>query len=115
MARIKISHKTPIDPLFSIPIGAEEEFTHTRDLEDDIFEVDEEIEPTDSDEEFYLSVEDELDFEGDHQTMLATPTINAIISQVVRRAPGGQQVIDVVIEVEDVAGTKEYEIKVTKI
>lgn len=60
-----------------------------------------------SDEESELNedyIEDEL----------AVPGTFEIISQTVRTAPDGSQVIDVVIEVEEVDGAVKYEVRITK-
>lgn len=46
--------------------------------------------------------------------ILDTPQILSVISQTVRRSPGGNNVIDVVMEVENVAGAAGYEFRVAK-
>ena len=45
---------------------------------------------------------------------LATPGTYVIISQTVRTAPDGTQVVDVVIDVEEVEGAEKYEVRMTK-
>jgi hypothetical protein len=46
---------------------------------------------------------------------LDAPTSFVVISQKIRRAPGGQQVIDIIVQVDDVIGASEYEFQVDKI
>lgn len=54
-----------------------------------------------------------LDYEQalDH---IDTPQIISVISQTIRRGPGGNNVVDVVLEVEDVEGASSYEFRVAK-
>lgn len=46
---------------------------------------------------------------------LDTPDAIYIIDQKLRRAPGGQQVVDVVIDVEEIIGAVEYEVQIAKV
>lgn len=106
--RPTINPKEVLHPNFFIPDGTEE-FVHDEfdpnsiadesDVEgvylEDAFAVDE----TDG----FLEVEDEYG--------LDVPDNVTIISQTLRRSPGGVQVIDVVIDVEDVPGALHYEIR----
>lgn len=45
---------------------------------------------------------------------LATPGTYVIVSQTVRTAQDGTQVVDVVIDVEEVDGAEKYEVRITK-
>lgn len=45
---------------------------------------------------------------------IATPKVIKIISQDVRKNKSGDQIVDVVFEVEDVPGAEKYEFRVTK-
>lgn len=97
----------PLFSLFPIPEGAEDELSYI-DEPDDFsadFETDEEVEQ----EVFY----DDGHYEDVDE--LETPESFSVISQTIRRAPGGQHVIDVVIETDDVPGAVKYEIQVAKI
>lgn len=109
--RAVATKKTLIDPLFSVPVGSEEEFVYSREGADgDIFVLGGEI----SDEEF----EDDDEFpddDDDGEGLLDIPEDFEVISQTLRRAPGGQQVVDVVIEAEEVVGAINYEIQVVKL
>lgn len=118
MAKRSTAHnKIPVDPIFALPEGSEEEFTHTRegmelegeetgdDLTVQVFE--------------YIAEGDILYDDGSYDNIdagtLETPETFTILSQTLRRAPGGQQVVDVVFETEDIANAIRYEIQVTKI
>lgn len=46
---------------------------------------------------------------------LATPEVLRIISQDVRKNKAGQQVVDVIFEVQDIPGATKYEFRVTKV
>ena len=63
--------------------------------------------------EDYIEYDDGYDDQDD--LALDTPEDFQIISQTLRRGPGGQQVVDIVIQVEDIAGATNYEIQVTKV
>lgn len=52
--------------------------------------------------------------DGDAVEMLPTPQWMNIIDQQVRIAPDGKAVVDVVIELEDVSGATEYDVRVAK-
>lgn len=45
---------------------------------------------------------------------LGVPGSYAIVSQTVRTAPDGSQVVDVVIDVEDIEGASKYDVRITK-
>lgn len=104
--------KTPVDPLFAIPPGSEEEFVFSRESADIDLLAGIEI----SEEDF----EDDDEDDGDDPNspdddILDTPEDFTVISQTLRRGPGGQQVVDIVIEAEEVVGAINYEIQVTKL
>jgi len=54
------------------------------------------------------------DDDGEGVEVLPTPQWMNIISQQVRIAPDGKAVVDVVIELEDVTGASEYDVRITK-
>lgn len=97
-----------IDPNFSFPEGLSDVVqidANTLDYEEPV-EIDLTI---DSFGEEY----EDLHGEGDGADIPAPEYIN-VVSQTVRTAPDGRQVIDVVIEVESVMGALNYEMRVTK-
>ena len=73
---------------------------------DDIIDVDETAPDT--------SFPEDENTDDDTPEGLPTPEVLTIISQTVRIAPDGKAVVDVVIEITDVAGPTEYDIRVTK-
>jgi len=54
------------------------------------------------------------DDDGEGAEVLPTPQWMNIIDQQVRIAPDGKAVVDVVIELEDVTGATEYDVRITK-
>lgn len=54
------------------------------------------------------------DGDGEGGETLPTPQWMTIIDQQVRIAPDGKAVVDVVIELEDVTGATEYDVRITK-
>jgi hypothetical protein len=54
------------------------------------------------------------DDDGEGAELLPTPQWMSIIDQQVRIAPDGKAVVDVVIELEDVTGATEYDVRITK-
>jgi len=112
--------KTPIDPRFVIPIGAEEVFSYTDEfveIEDDGADVTggefSSIEYDDGTESDYFDYTDD-GYDDQEQIILETPEIFVVFSQSLKRAPGGQQVVDVVLQIEDIDGAEDYEIQVVK-
>lgn len=97
------------DPNLTIPIGLKNTRISTLpDVQEDLAEPDADIdiqEETLSDDDSQLD-EDEV---GDE---LDVPGSFTIISQTVRTAPDGNQVIDIVIDVEEVDGAVKYEIRI---
>ena len=62
------------------------------------------------------SYEDEASDEPDEDVpndILEPPGSFEIVSQTVRTAPDGRQVVDIVIEVEDMPGASDYEFRIT--
>jgi len=45
---------------------------------------------------------------------LDAPSFMEIVEQVIRTAPDGRQVVDVVLEIEDIEGSIKYDVRVTK-
>ena len=61
-------------------------------------------------------IDQEFNFDNpDLDTSLRPPSWIKVISQTVRKGPTGIQVVDVVIEVEDVPGVDDYQVRVTKV
>lgn len=58
--------------------------------------------------------EDDSDEDLEGEDFLEVPNELVILSQTVRTAPDGSQVIDVVIDVEETIGAVDYEVRVTK-
>lgn len=100
--------KTLVDPIFALPPGSEDEFVYTRNITDDDVFLDEEF--NDVSDITFDDGSDDL-----NGVELEVPEDFTIVSQAIRYAPGGQQVVDVVIEVEDIEGAIEYEIQVVKV
>lgn len=98
------SDKIKIDPLFVIPEGAEDQFVYSTEGTDGIFFED----------VFDSFDEDGTEEEDGESGGLGVPESFSIVSQKLRRAPGGQQVVDVVIETDDIEGAVKYEMEVTK-
>jgi hypothetical protein len=96
------SDKVRIDPIFPIPEGSEDQF-----VREDMDVLEGNVESADLS---FLA-----DFDDSVETGLEIPQDFTIVSQTLRRAPGGQQVVDVVIEVPDVIGATNYEIQVAKL
>lgn len=105
-----------IDPHFTIPDDALDAFAYTYDAED----MDEYVEGDDLsldavDEVTYSEIDYEESYDDQDAVYLSTPEEFTIISQVIRRAPGGQNVVDIVIDAEDINGAVNYEIRVVKV
>jgi hypothetical protein len=60
-----------------------------------------------------FAVEDDNVAEDD-DAELPIPTAFTVVSQQVRISPGGGQVVDLIIEVEDLPGVENYEVRKTK-
>lgn len=79
---------------------------------DDIIDIDDVL--SDGDLATSSGPENIADEDGEGGEVLPTPQWMTIIDQQVRIAPDGKAVVDVVIELEDVSGTSEYDVRVTK-
>ena len=103
-----VQPKKQLDPLFTPPVGAEDSF---------------EVNTTKviiSPERSGVGVPgitgtQTVDIGGENSFVLETPDSIYIYDQRLRRAPGGQQVVDVVIEVEELVGAIEYEVQIAKV
>jgi hypothetical protein len=116
--------KILVDPLFSIPEGAEDQFSFSREGADIEVsdETDNSLDGVSAEGVDSIGYEDGEDtfilddgFSDQNGATLDVPQNFSIISQVIRRAPGGQQVVDVVLNIPDVAGAINYEVQVTKV
>lgn len=107
--------KISLDPMFYIPEGVEE-----LDYLDEEFSRESSIEEQEDENSFGPGFGEEYDSEEytsfPGEAGLDAPDILGVIDpQMLRRIPSGQQVVDVLIEITDVAGASNYEIRVTKI
>ena len=107
MANKSTSHtKKILDPLFPIPVEAENEFAHST--------TQREVPPP----EVGVGVGDVrvgVITEEKSVYYLSAPESFIIYDQVLRRGPGGQQVVDIIIETEEVFGATDYEIQIAKV
>ena len=99
------------DPNLTIPVGLKNARvatspTVTKDLPEPDADIDIQTE-TDEDDNSLLN-EDEIDDE------LGVPGSADIISQTVRTTPAGNQVVDVVLDIDGIDGSVKYEIRITK-
>lgn len=104
-------HKTLIDPIFAIPPGAEDEFIYS-DNQPDLDYLESVVGSTDAPIDISEYIEE--DYETDNNT-LEVPDEFYVAQQILNRAPGGQQTVDVVVVVEDIFGATNFEAKVTKL
>lgn len=95
-----------ISPMFYVPDGVDELFYSD---EQSVVDTEEDNEPVEISDTF-VSEDDINHYDGPE-----TPDIIGLTSQTVRTSNTGNQVIDVVIEVEDIPGIENYEFRVTKI
>jgi len=113
MASTPVQRKvTPIDPMFPIPAGVDELVYSTHSEIDSLRET---VGPVDSYTGSPVDPSIGSPIAQPGQTTVATPSVIGVVSQQVRRAPSGENVIDVVVAVDDVAGATKYEFRVTKI
>lgn len=104
--RLASYKKTVIDPTIAIPLGAEDEFEH--DLTS--FAISDELEDNTS-----IDISEDFVIEESDDPGILTPESVTIISQKIRRAPGGQNVVDLIIEVGDLEGAITYEMRIVKV
>lgn len=98
--------QTVLSPMFDIPEGTDE-FSYD---DQELFVEDEIIEETTVDDG-YVGGDDF----GDYDDRPGFPDIIGIVSQTIRTTPAGNQVVDVVLEVDDITALSKYEIRVTKL
>lgn len=98
------------DPRLPIPIGLKN--ARVKELLDDEFAVSEPNEDIDWQEG--LDNEDSEIDDDQIDEELDVPGSFEILSQTIRTAPDGSQVVDVVIDVEEVEGAVKYEVRITK-
>lgn len=103
--------KRYIDPMFYLPEGMDERVWAYRETPDET--LDEEAPEEGLDGTADVTIIDEGDASTD-DTPLTVDNLE-IISQVIRRAADGTQVVDIVAEVDDVPGITKYEFRITKI
>lgn len=97
-----------LDPMFFIPDGMDE-YVYI-DTEDLFLDEDGQV------EEEYLDDSFLVDDDTDYSERPGVPKILGIVPpQVFRTTLAGNQVVDIVIEVEDIPGISKYEFRVTKI
>ena len=109
-----------LNPLFFVPpdvvdvrVGVDDDLVEDDSITyDDVIESDDVITSDSSLADSAPSVPEDDDGEG--VEVLPTPQWMNIIDQQVRIAPDGKAVVDVVIELEDVSGATEYDVRVTK-
>lgn len=111
--------KRYVDPMFYIPEGIDEDTWAYREDADEITvdnedtslseEASDEFGDVDSD----VTIVDEGDASEDDAPMVIDNL--EVISQVLRRANDGSQVVDIVVEVDDIPGITNYEFRVTKV
>lgn len=102
-----------IDQNFGIPAGLDQTGTKASDdANNDVVFTDE---TNQIDIQTQTDEDDNSDLDEDGGDDGSTPPNSIqIVQQTVRTAPDGRQVVDIVIEVEDVPGALNYDIRVTK-
>jgi hypothetical protein len=97
--------KSSVDPMFFIPDGVDE----LEYREEEIF-----VESSEEDTIISADVYEEPEFESDtdDSDLPGVPDIYGIFSQTLRRNSSGSQVVDVVLDVEDMAN--QYDVRITK-
>lgn len=99
-----------VDPNFYVPPGITDVRTQTNEERGAIQPGSRGVEGGDGIDIEYTFDNPDLDPAG----MLRPPAWMKVISQVVRQGPAGQQVVDVILEVEDVPGADDYQVRVSK-
>lgn len=99
---------TVVDPSFYIPDGVTE-FVHE--------EYSTVVTTPEEDSDEFLTddsalMEETLEDTIDEDEIIPVPEIIGV-SQILRTSPGGQQVVDVTVEVEDIPGYTKYELRIT--
>lgn len=98
-----------IDPRLDVPRGIAGIIYSDPDRDIDFFQTDNADDLIQSDDIIDGPIPSEPD------TDLRAPSSFSVIEQKVRISPGGQTVVDVIIEIEDVEAIKDYETRITKI
>lgn len=111
MARPTTPSKIKLDSVFVIPPGAEDIFVYTRDSEG--INANNVYGPDTGGGSAAQVISGGTAPAATDNTLL--PPTFSIVSQIVRTASGGQQVVDVVFEITEVAGATGYDIEVVKI
>lgn len=101
-------HKTKKDQIFVTPPGAEEVFTTTdgstallnNQVADGVSGV--------PNTQFFSNNGMEVNI------ILQAPNLFSVIDQQIRRGPGGQTFVDIVIDCEDILNATEYEVSISK-
>lgn len=107
-----------VDPMFYIPEGIDEDtWAYTQPDEVTYDNEDFSLNEVESDEFGDVDSDVTIIDDGDASSDDAPMTIDnlTVISQVLRRANDGSQVVDLVVEVDDIPGITKYEFRVTKI
>lgn len=109
-----------VDPMFAIPDGVTDAVygTPSPPMYREGADIDEYTGTEIIDSDF--DTEDETGADapvpgGNNGIWLDTPDIIDVASQTLRRSAGGFNVVDVVVDVEDVEGATNYEVRVTKL
>jgi hypothetical protein len=108
MTRALPPAKVPLDQLFQPPIGAEESFTRILPADRTITDNKDGTLPGGSGTQ-------ETGADPEAEYYIGTPANLQVIDQKLRRAPGGQQVVDIVLQCSDVIGALEYEVQIAKV
>lgn len=109
----KLKRPTPIDPIFRVPVGAEEEFFVTED-DTGLVPVFENEGLTPVNTPFGVLYGDGSGDGSGGGNYLSAPNNLVVYDQKIRRATG-VVVVDVVTQFDDVPGASSYEIRVTKV
>lgn len=104
---------TPVDPMFFIPDGVDELYYTDHQL----IQSSDETEESEDTEPFFDDTDVQVDYgdETDYSDAPETPQILGIVSQTIRVNSTGNEVVDVVFEVDEVYGSTNYEFRVVKI
>lgn len=106
------SNKVKLDPIFPVPVGAEDIFVYNRDNADPMDPGSDSITVDD------LSIIDDLAFDNSvtdaDASALGVPDSFSIVSETIRRASGGVVVVDVVVGIDDVPGATDYDVQIVK-
>lgn len=94
-----------LNPMFHIPEETDEFYYSDEDINTDVDSVEE-----NSLYDGFVGDYDDLDYSDSP----GVPDIIGVVSQTVRTTAAGNQVVDVIIEVEDMDAASNYELRVTK-